>query len=39
MVVVSGRTDPDTKQYEVYSRKYRNYKRAIKALDSYWNEI
>jgi L-xylulokinase len=38
MVRVTGRTDPDTRQFDVYNRKYENYKRAIKALDGYWNE-
>jgi L-xylulokinase len=37
MVKVSGRTDPDSKQFDIYNRKYENYKRAIKALDAYWN--
>ncbi|GHV85246.1 carbohydrate kinase [Spirochaetia bacterium] len=39
MVQVSGRTDPTTGQFDVYTRKYGNYKRALKALDSYWSEI
>lgn len=38
MVRVTGRTDPDAGQFAVYNRKYESYKRAIKALDGYWNE-
>jgi L-xylulokinase len=37
MVTVSGRTDPNPANYDVYSGKYEDYKRAIKALDPYWN--
>jgi hypothetical protein len=37
MVQVTGRTDPNPALKDVYTRKYENYKRAIKALDAYWN--
>jgi L-xylulokinase len=37
MVALSGRTDPNPANYDVYSRKYGDYKRAIEALDSYWS--
>lgn len=38
MVHVTGRTDPEAALAETYTRKYENYKRAIKALDGYWSE-
>jgi L-xylulokinase len=36
MVRIMGRTDPNPAMKDPYTRKYENYKRAIKALDSYW---
>ncbi|MDR2662794.1 MAG: carbohydrate kinase [Treponema sp.] len=38
MVQVTGRTEPNPGLFDVYTRKYQSYKRAIEALDSYWNE-
>jgi ribulose kinase len=36
MVQVAGRTDPNPALTDIYTQKYGDYKRAITALDGYW---
>jgi L-xylulokinase len=36
MVKITGRTDPDPSQKEIYEHKYEAYKKYIKTLDSSW---
>jgi L-xylulokinase len=38
MVRITRRTEPNPQLKDIYTGKYENYKRAIKALDSYWSE-